>query len=69
MQECRWVVCEGLLFWGQGAAFGLNVCSLFSQCVQTTPLIGGVLVNGLACFQGRWNQWAGPVANAWLLGP
>ena len=41
MRESSWVFCEGLLFvFGMRAAFGLDACCLFPQCVQAViPLI------------------------------
>ena len=59
MQENLLVVYEGLLFvvvvvFGTGAAFDLDACCLFPQCVQTViPLIVGVPVYGFHLFPGR----------------
>ena len=70
MQECSLVICEGLLFFGMKAAFVLDDCCLFPQCVQAVlPLIVVVLVYHLCVLPGRWQQRAGPVIRAWLLVP
>ena len=52
------------------AAFDLDACHLFPQCVWTLfPLIRVVLVFGPHVLQGRWGEQAEPVASASLLGP
>ena len=35
MREHPWVACEGLLFFGVSAAFGLDACCLFPYCVYS----------------------------------
>ena len=48
MQEHRWVIC-------MRAAFGLDVCYLFPQCVQAViTWISVVQVCGLCMVPGMW---------------
>ena len=51
------VACMDLLFLGMRAAFGLDACCLFLQCMQAIiPLIGVVQVQGQHFLPGRWRQ-------------
>ena len=63
--------CEGLLlFFEMRDAFGLDARYLSLQCLHDViSLKGIVLVYCLCVLPGRWQQWAGPITSAWLLGP
>ena len=57
MRECPWVFFEGLLLFifGMRAAFDLDACCLFPQCVQAVIH----LIGCFACFQGDGSNGQG----------
>ena len=63
MKEGPWVFCDGLfLAWG---CFGIGcLLSISSVCADCYPFD-----RVLCMLPGRWREWAGLVASAWLLGP